>query len=92
MSICSPLREPAKASTDMSVCTSIGSTHQAVQAAVLLADAGINANPIAHPAVAEHEARLRFFLSSEHTPDMIDHTLKLLTEIVAGLGPRFSKI
>lgn len=63
----------------------IGSTHKAVQAAVLLADAGINVNPIAYPAVAEREARLRFFLSSEHTPEMIDHTLKLLTEIIAAL-------
>jgi len=63
----------------------IGSTYQAVHAAVLLADAGINANPIAYPAVAEHEARLRFFLSSEHTPEMIDHTLRVLAEIVAGL-------
>lgn len=61
----------------------IGSTHKAVQAAVLLADAGINVNPIAYPAVAEREARLRFFLSSEHTTEMIDHTLKLLTQIVA---------
>jgi len=33
--------------------------------------------------VAEREARLRFFLSSEHTTEMIDHTLKLLTQIVA---------
>jgi len=63
----------------------IGSTHKAVQAAVLLADAGINVNPIAYPAVAEREARLRFFLSSEHTTEMIDHTLKLLTEISAVL-------
>ena len=35
--------------------------------------------------MAEHEARLRFFLSSEHTPEMIDHTLRVLAEIVAGL-------
>jgi 8-amino-7-oxononanoate synthase len=61
----------------------IGSTYEAVKAAVLLADAGINANPIAYPAVAEHEARLRFFLSSEHTPEMIDRTLQLLAAIVA---------
>ncbi|OBI08372.1 aminotransferase class I/II-fold pyridoxal phosphate-dependent enzyme [Mycobacterium scrofulaceum] len=61
----------------------IGSTHNAVKAAVLLADAGINVNPIAYPAVAEREARLRFFLSSEHTPRMIDDTLQLLTEIVS---------
>ncbi|OBJ53930.1 aminotransferase class I/II-fold pyridoxal phosphate-dependent enzyme [Mycobacterium sp. 1423905.2] len=61
----------------------IGSTHNAVKAAVLLADAGINVNPIAYPAVAEREARLRFFLSSEHTPGMIDDTLRLLTEIVS---------
>jgi 8-amino-7-oxononanoate synthase len=63
----------------------LGSARKAIQAAVLLADAGINVNPIAYPAVAEHEARLRFFVTSEHTPQMIDHTLELLTEIVAAL-------
>lgn len=63
----------------------IGSARKAVQAAVLLAEAGVNVNPIAYPAVAEHEARLRFFLSSEHTEDMIDHTLQLLTQIVGVL-------
>jgi 8-amino-7-oxononanoate synthase len=60
----------------------LGSTYQALRAAMLLAEAGINANPIAYPAVAEQEARLRFFLSSEHTAEMIDHTLELLTDIV----------
>jgi 8-amino-7-oxononanoate synthase len=63
----------------------LGSTPKAVQAAVLLADRGINANPIAYPAVAEDQARLRFFLSSEHTPEMIDHTLQVLTGVVAAL-------
>jgi 8-amino-7-oxononanoate synthase len=68
----------------------IGSTLNAVQAAVQLADQGVNANPIAFPAVAEHEARLRFFLSSEHTREMIDRTLQLLAGILAGLGARAS--
>jgi 8-amino-7-oxononanoate synthase len=63
----------------------LGSTPKAVQAAVLLADRGINTNPIAYPAVAEDQARLRFFLSSEHTPEMVDHTLQVLTEVVAAL-------
>jgi 8-amino-7-oxononanoate synthase len=61
----------------------LGTTERAVTAAVLLADRGVNVNPITYPAVPEGEARLRFFLSSEHTPEQIEHTVDLLAGIVA---------
>jgi len=61
----------------------LGSTRAAVVAGVLLAERGINVNPITYPAVPEGEARLRFFLSSEHTPEQIDVTIRSLADVVA---------
>ena len=41
---------------------------------------GINALPIIFPAVAEKSARLRFFITSEHTPDQIDRAVEIVAE------------
>jgi len=41
---------------------------------------GINVQPIVHPAVPERAARLRFFISSEHTEDQIRSTVEVLAE------------
>jgi 8-amino-7-oxononanoate synthase len=41
---------------------------------------GINVQPILYPAVAERAARLRFFLSSEHTEQQIDDTVDIVAE------------
>jgi 8-amino-7-oxononanoate synthase len=41
---------------------------------------GINVQPIIYPAVPEKSARLRFFVSSEHTAEQIVTTVKILTE------------
>lgn len=59
----------------------LGSTPKAVTVAVELAERGINANPIAYPAVPDNEARLRFFLSSEHTREQIDRTIGELADL-----------
>jgi acyl-CoA synthetase (AMP-forming)/AMP-acid ligase II len=43
---------------------------------------GINAQPILHPAVAEKEARIRFFITALHTPEQIKNlTLVILKPI-----------
>ena len=39
---------------------------------------GINVAPVTFPGVPMQSARLRFFLSSDHTFDQIDHALKTL--------------
>lgn len=41
---------------------------------------GINVQPIIYPAVEERAARLRFFLSSAHTQEQIEETVKILLE------------
>jgi 8-amino-7-oxononanoate synthase len=40
-----------------------------------LFDEGINVQPMLYPGVEEKSARLRFFITSEHTEEQIDHTL-----------------
>ena len=49
-----------------------GSSLKAVRLSGQLFDAGLNVQPIIHPAVEEKAARLRFFLSATHTQDDID--------------------
>ncbi len=59
----------------------LGTSEAAMTASVMLAHEGVNANPILYPAVPEGEARIRFFLSSEHTREQIEHTVGLLTRV-----------
>nr|WP_298410300.1 aminotransferase class I/II-fold pyridoxal phosphate-dependent enzyme [uncultured Halomonas sp.] len=58
----------------------IGSSVRAAGLSDALFKRGINVQPILHPAVPEKSARLRFFLSCEHTEAQIDETLAVLTE------------
>lgn len=39
---------------------------------------GINAQPILHPAVEEDATRLRFFMTSKHTPDQVRFTVETI--------------
>ena len=41
---------------------------------------GINVQPILYPAVDESAARLRFFITSDHTPEQIEHTASRVIE------------
>jgi len=58
-----------------------GSSLVATRQSVELFRQGINVQPILYPAVPEKSARLRFFLSSEHTPEQIDQTLAALSAL-----------
>ncbi|MGH8290028.1 MAG: aminotransferase class I/II-fold pyridoxal phosphate-dependent enzyme [Steroidobacteraceae bacterium] len=58
-------------------------THSSLKAARLAEALGrrrINVQPIVYPAVAERAARLRFFVSSEHTEEQIRSTVAALAE------------
>ena len=46
---------------------------------------GINAHPILHPAVEEHQARIRFFLTSLHSFEQIKTTVDTLAAILKEL-------
>lgn len=57
----------------------IGNSVRAAKLSALLYESGINVQPILHPAVPEKSARLRFFLSCQHTPDQISETVEALS-------------
>ncbi|MEM8598260.1 MAG: aminotransferase class I/II-fold pyridoxal phosphate-dependent enzyme [Pseudomonadota bacterium] len=52
-----------------------GDSLRAVRLSNTLLERGVNAMPIIFPAVPERQARLRFFLTSEHEIDQIDHAV-----------------
>ena len=66
----------------------VGDSLRAVQLSNELLDAGINALPIIYPAVQEGLARLRFFLTSDHTPDQITQAVSLTADILKDLERR----
>jgi 8-amino-7-oxononanoate synthase len=57
-----------------------GSSIKAARLSHALYLRGINVQPILYPAVQENSARLRFFLSCEHTEEHIGHTVAVLAE------------
>ena len=57
-----------------------GSSVRAARLAAAAFEAGVNVQPILFPAVPEGAARLRFFLSAEHTPAEITRSIGILAE------------
>jgi 8-amino-7-oxononanoate synthase len=65
---------------------------RAVRLTDRLLQRGINALPIIHPAVPMKAARLRFFITSRHTPDQIRSAIKTTTEELAAIANRQSLV
>jgi 7-keto-8-aminopelargonate synthetase-like enzyme len=63
-----------------------GSSARALRVAQALADRGINVQPIFFPAVEEGKARLRFFISADHTEDQLRTTADALLAAAAAHG------
>jgi 8-amino-7-oxononanoate synthase len=63
---------------------------RAVRLTDKLLERGINALPIIHPAVPMKAARIRFFITSKHTPEQIRSTVKLVAEELANISKRQS--
>lgn len=57
-----------------------GSSQSAARLSIALYERGINVQPIMYPVVPEKSARLRFFLSSEHSEAQIDDTITAFVE------------
>lgn len=64
-----------------------GSSVAAARLAAAAFEGGVNVQPILFPAVPEGAARLRFFLSAEHTAAEIDRTIGLLAGVQNRAGP-----
>ncbi len=58
------------------------SSEKATQVSNQLFAKGINAQPMFYPAVAENEARVRFFITNNHTEKQIRDTVQLLQELL----------
>jgi 7-keto-8-aminopelargonate synthetase-like enzyme len=63
----------------------IGSSVECLRLARALYDRGINVHPIVHPAVAEDAARLRFFITTNHSESQIRRTVAAVADELARL-------
>ncbi|MBW6420401.1 aminotransferase class I/II-fold pyridoxal phosphate-dependent enzyme [Rhizobium sp. XQZ8] len=55
----------------------VGDSLRAVQLSNVLLEEGVNVLPIIHPAVPEGMARLRFFITCDHTEEQIRHSVEV---------------
>nr|WP_206038234.1 aminotransferase class I/II-fold pyridoxal phosphate-dependent enzyme [Rhodococcus sp. HNM0569] len=60
-------------------------TDRAALASTAMMERGVNTTAITHPSVPAGEERLRFFVSSDHTPDQIEYAMATLREVVDSL-------
>ena len=68
-------------STGMAIVPAItGNSIKAVRISNALFERGIHVQPILYPAVPEKAARLRFFISCEHSEEQIRETVRVLRE------------
>ncbi len=65
----------------------VGSSVGAARLSQALFDRGINVQPILYPAVPDSSARLRFFLSADHTPAQLHETIAALRSAMSGAQP-----
>lgn len=68
----------------------LGSSKLALLLSAALNHRGINVQPILYPAVEESAARLRFFITSNHSEEQIRNTVDAVAEELAKLSPKYS--
>jgi 8-amino-7-oxononanoate synthase len=64
----------------------VGDPYKAVQLSQAMLLRGINAQPMIYPSVPYDAARLRFFLSCDHTEAQIRQTITILAEEIAKMN------
>ncbi len=70
----------------------LGDSLLCLQLSQALNGRGINVQPIVHPAVEEHAARLRFFITSCHTEEQIRYTVAALAEELGKIDPAHGEV
>ena len=68
----------------------LGNSMHCLQLSRALARRGVNVQPILYPAVEEKAARLRFFITSNHTVDQIRYTVGAMAEELAKINPAYA--
>ena len=63
----------------------VGSSVKSLRLASALFERGINVHPILHPAVPDHSARLRFFITTNHSQEQIRATVHATADELAKL-------
>ena len=63
----------------------LGSSQRALAVSQQLLERGINARPILYPAVRESAARVRFFVTSEHSEEQIVAAVEAVAELAAAI-------
>ena len=61
----------------------MGSSIKAARLSSQLFEHGINVQPILHPAVEEKAARLRFFLSAEHSQVQMEFSIQTIKKLIS---------
>ena len=67
----------------------LGNSMDCLRLSQALFERGINVQPILHPAVEEQAARLRFFITSNHTEQQIRDTVDAVAEELEKIDPRY---
>jgi 8-amino-7-oxononanoate synthase len=70
----------------------VGCSVRAVRLTERLFTRGVNALPIIHPAVPMKAARLRFFITSEHSPEQISLSTGIIAEELAAICSKQSLV
>jgi 8-amino-7-oxononanoate synthase len=68
----------------------LGNSMHCLQLSRALGRRGINVQPILYPAVEERAARLRFFITSNHTPEQIRYTVNAIAEELRQINPAYA--
>ncbi|HEV3006698.1 MAG TPA: aminotransferase class I/II-fold pyridoxal phosphate-dependent enzyme, partial [Pirellulales bacterium] len=66
----------------------LGDSMRCLELSQALQRRGINVQPIVHPAVEERKARLRVFITSNHTEQQIRFTIQALAEELRKIDPK----
>jgi 8-amino-7-oxononanoate synthase len=67
----------------------VGNSYDCLRLATALGARGINVQPILYPAVEEHLARLRFFITAKHSDAQLRMTADALAEELGKLSPAY---
>ena len=68
----------------------LGNSINSLKLSRALFERGINVQPILYPAVEEKAARLRFFITTNHTSDQIKKTVTAVREELAKIDPSYA--